>query len=282
MLNSLKRFLNQRQAPTAGAIIMGTTKLLRKTTPQPRPSIVFTMANRRSTLDHQFQETTSLQAFYRLSSSSLPIGGYSYSQALEAAVSEKRVLSTSDLQSWISSALNLWATSDAMIWASGYRLLQTNDLKGLTALNRLYWASRDTAELRMETEQMGWSLIRLLNDLEWLREEHRKCLLNLTNPTFLIAHVTGCFSRDITLENGLLSFLLSFVENQVQAGQKLLPIGQSAGQRLISDLGPIIDHCINRVLFSIEPLESGLHTAAPMHSILSARHEFQYSRLFRS
>jgi urease accessory protein len=228
------------------------------------------------------RDSASLQAFFRLSSASLPIGGYSYSQALESAVGHGRIQTNDDLRNWISSALQLWASSDALIWATGYRLLQANDFKQLAALNRRYWASRDTAELRMETEQMGWSLIRLLDDLQWIQGELRACLMNLSTPTFLVAHVSGCYSRGIELETGLLSFCLSFVENQVQSGQKLLPIGQAVGQRLISDLGPVIDRCIDKVLSTDGSLESRLHTAAPMHSLLSARHEVQYSRLFRS
>jgi urease accessory protein len=230
----------------------------------------------------QSRDSASLQAFFRLSSASLPIGGYSYSQALESAVAHGHVQTDDDLRTWISSALQLWTGSDALIWAAGYRMLQANDFKQLTALNRRYWASRDTAELRMESEQMGWSLIRLLDDLQWIQGELRACLMNLSTPTFLIAHVSGCYTRSIELETGLLSFCLSFVENQVQSGQKLLPIGQAAGQRLISDLGPVIDRCIDKVLSCDGSFEDHLHTAAPLHSLLSARHEVQYSRLFRS
>lgn len=228
------------------------------------------------------RDSSSLQALLRLSSASLPIGGYSYSQSLESAVALHRVCSLKDLGLWISSALQIWPRGDALLWALCFSALQNGDYERLAELNRRHWASRDTSELRNETEQMGWSLINLLAAIDWLEADLQAALMNLRNPTFLVAHASGCWSRGITLEDGLVSFCFVFVEGQVQAAQKLLPIGQAASQRLLSELQPDIDRCVQHTLQAFGAGDALLHTAAPMQSLLSARHEFQYSRLFRS
>ena len=228
------------------------------------------------------ESSASLQALIRLSSASLPVGGYSYSQGLEAAVGHARVSDLRLLREWLSSALVLWPRSDALMWALCYQSLKGGQLDKLADLNRLHWASRDAAELRAETEQMGWSMIRLLFDINWLSDELEDCLRGLRPPTFLAAHASACWSQGIEMRAGLVSFCFSFVESQVQAAQKLLPIGQAAGQRLISDIQPRIDWCVEQTYLALEQGESALHTSAPMHTILCARHEFQYSRLFRS
>lgn len=226
--------------------------------------------------------TASLQALFRLSSASLPIGGYSYSQGLESAVSHGRVQNLLELKVWLLSALKLWPKNDALLWTLVYTAIQKNAFEKLVDLNRLHWSSRDVYELRAETEQMGWSLIHLLSELDWLEGNLKSCLLKLDPPTFLAAHAGACFAKKIPLKEGLLSFYFVFIEGQIQAAQKLLPIGQAAGQRLLGELQTEIDQCIDQTLVNLTFDDDYLHTAAPLHTILCARHEFQYSRIFRS
>jgi len=228
------------------------------------------------------QNSASLQALFRLSSASLPVGGYSYSQGLESAVNHHYVNNIISLKKWLLSALDLWPRNDALLWALVYSAIKTRTFEKVVALNRIHWAGRDIVELRAETEQMGWSLIRLLTDLNWLEEDLQSCLLKLDPPTFLTAHASACHAKKIRLEDGLVSFCFAFVEGQIQAAQKLLPIGQAAGQGLLGEIQPDIDQCIEKTLSNLHAGEACLHTAAPMHAILCARHEFQYSRLFRS
>ncbi len=223
-----------------------------------------------------------LQALIRLSSASLPIGGYSYSQGLESAVAHGRVDGLQGLREWLSSSLTIWPRSDALLWALSFQTLVDGRPDQLGRFNQIHWASRDSAELRTEAEQMGWSLVRLLVDLGWVDGSLQKQLSALDHPTFLIAHASACWSRGIDLKTGLVSFCFAFIESQVQAAQKLLPIGQAAAQRLLCEMQPRIDLCIEETLEALVQGESTLHTSAPLHAILCARHEFQYSRLFRS
>jgi urease accessory protein len=228
------------------------------------------------------RDSASLQALFRLSSASLPVGGYSYSQGLESAVNDGRVTNLVGLKKWLLSALDLWPKNDALLWALIYSAIKTRTFETLVTLNRIHWASRDVVELRAETEQMGWSLVRLLSELNWLEGDLQSCLLKLDTPTFLTAHASACYAKKIRLEDGLVSFCFTFVEGQIQAAQKLLPIGQAAGQGLLGEIQPHIDQCIEKTLSHLHAGEACLHTAAPMQAILCARHEFQYSRLFRS
>ena len=228
------------------------------------------------------ESSAGLQALIRLSSASLPVGGYSYSQGLESAVAHGRVRDLPGLGDWLSSSLTVWPRADALLWALCFQALINGHPDHLDRFNQIHWASRDSAELRAEAEQMGWSLVRLLIDLKWVSGPVERQLQALKPPTFLVAHASACWSQGIDLKTGLVSFCFGFIESQVQAAQKLLPIGQAAAQRLLCEMQPKIDVCIARTLEALAHGESALHTAAPLHAILCARHEFQYSRLFRS
>lgn len=240
------------------------------------------MAQRNKPLVTNSRRPVGLHVLLRISSASLPIGGYSYSQALESAVEHGRVKDLAGLRLWLTSALKTWARSDALIWSLSYEALCQKDFTQIVSLNSLHWASRDTSELRAETEQMGWSLMQLVSDLGWVDTDLGLFLKTIDPPTFLTSHVCTCWSQEIDRESGLLSFCLTFTESQIQAAQKLLSIGQGSAQRLLSEMQSHIDQCVSDACQYTELAESAIHTSAPLHSILSARHEFQYSRLFRS
>jgi urease accessory protein len=240
------------------------------------------MAQAKNTSASDSKSFVGLHVLLRLSSTSLPIGGYSYSQAMETAVEEGRVKDLADLNAWLVSALKTWAKGDSLLWALSYDALCQGNYKRLSSLNSLHWSSRDTSELRAETEQMGWSLTQLARDVQWVDSELGSFLKNLEPSTFLTAHVCTCWSQRIDRHSGLTAFCLAFIDGQVQAAQKLLPIGQAVAQRLLSNIQSDIDQCVSDALESASLGEAAIHTSAPLHSILSARHEFQYSRLFRS
>lgn len=253
--------------------------------PLHRPPTDTIMAPHKTSVDHNSptsQGSASIQALIRLSSASLPIGGYSYSQGLESAVAHGRVDGLQGLREWLSSSLTIWPRSDALLWALSFQTLVDGRPDQLGRFNQIHWASRDSAELRTEAEQMGWSLVRLLVDLGWVTGSLQGQLQDLHPPTFLVAHASACWSQGIDLNTGLVSFCFAFIEGQVQAAQKLLPIGQATAQRLLCEMQPRIDLCIQETLEALVQGESALHTSAPLHAILCARHEFQYSRLFRS
>jgi urease accessory protein len=140
--------------------------------------------------------------------------------------------------------------------------------------NDIFLASRESAELRAETAQMGYSLVRLLTEL---REPHP--FEAWTEVSMPAAYTWWAVRCRIEAPSALVAYLWSWAENQVMAALKAVPLGQSAGQRVLFALGSCIaDHAARAQTLDDDAL-GGL---APAFAILSSRHETQYSRLFRS
>jgi urease accessory protein len=138
----------------------------------------------------------------------------------------------------------------------------------------MFLASRETAELRAETAQMGYSLARLLTEL---REPHP--FEAWTEVSMPAAYTWWAVRCGIDAPSALVAYLWSWAENQVMAALKGVPLGQSAGQRVLFALGTrIVDQAARAQTLDDDAL-GGL---APAFAILSSRHETQYSRLFRS
>jgi urease accessory protein len=138
--------------------------------------------------------------------------------------------------------------------------------------NAEFLASRETAELRAETVQMGYSLSRLLEDLG-IGE------VPLEEPSFPAAFAFAAAHWKIEPAAALQAYLWAWIENQVMAAVKAVPLGQTDGQRILLGLGERISALIPKVL-SMQDEEIG--NFAPGLALLSSRHETQYSRLFRS
>jgi urease accessory protein len=198
-----------------------------------------------------------LTRLLQLASPALPVGAYSYSQGLEAAVEAGIVKDAASAERWIADALEFSvARSDApLLW----QMLHGADR------NEVFIASRETAELRAETLQMGHSLCRLLADLEIevLGDE-------IAFPT---AYALAARRWGLEPRAALVAYLWSWLENQVMAAVKAVPLGQTAGQKILLSLGARLENMDCEIEFS---------NFAPGLAILSSRHETQYSRLFRS
>jgi urease accessory protein len=126
---------------------------------------------------------------------------------------------------------------------------------------------------------MGWSLAQLCTQLEW-GDSERLATLNalkpLSQPT---AFAYAAWSQGAEIESTLAAYAFAWVENQASAALKAVPLGQVAGQRIIVALREAINHAVQLAL--VTPPDR-INTFAPQLGILSARHESQYSRLFRS
>ena len=213
----------------------------------------------------------SLLHLLQLASPSLPVGAYSYSQGLETAIEQGRVRDAASARDYLAAQLEevLAEWDGAVFW----RLLQSRaDQAAFDAWNARYLASRESAELRAETVQMGYSLTRLLTELG------------------LAAHVDGEQSMPAALaravhalevphEEALLAMLFSWAENQVLACVKSIPLGQVAGQRLLLALRPSIERA---ALCARTIGDEDLCSWAPGLALLSMHHEVQHGRLYRS
>ncbi|HUH91748.1 MAG TPA: urease accessory UreF family protein [Casimicrobiaceae bacterium] len=216
----------------------------------------------------------------QLASPALPIGAYSYSQGLEWVVAEGAVRDAPGASAWIDETLRLVVAAGeaAMLW----RLLgavQRGDWAEAIDWNDLFRASRETAELRAETEQMGGSLVRLAEDLALLDAGAREAARTMAPVTLPAAYALAAHGFALDPSAALAAYVWSWLENQVLCAVKTIPLGQLAGQRLLVELGARVPAAVDRAR-SIA--DTDISTFAPGLALASSRHETQYSRLFRS
>src|SRR5258708_798946 len=200
-----------------------------------------------------------INALY-LSSPALPIGAYSYSQGFEAAVEANIVHSETEVGEWILDGLpEIVGPGEAAAVPSQHR----------------FW----TAELRQETEQMGWSLTRIAVSLNWADELSRQELSNLAAIAFPTAFAFAAMPNALSIDTALAAFCFSWVENQVSTALKGVPLGQESGQRLLQQIRLEIPKVVEK---AIRVDRDEIVTFAPMLGIFSSRHETQAFRMFRS
>ena len=228
-------------------------------------------------------QSTALLHLLQLCSPSLPVGAYSYSQGLEAAMVSGHVHDEASARAWIVGMLEeVVARFEAPVT---WRLLQAfaaRDDQAVQYWNALFIASRDSAEFRAETIQMGYSLGKLIAELKADDAESEALIQLLQNQTelpFPTALAAAAVALDVPAEEALLGMLFSWAENQVLACVKSVPLGQVSGQRLLLSLRPGLEAAAEtaRTLADDE-----LSNWSPGLSLLSMQHEVQYSRLYRS
>ena len=223
-------------------------------------------------------------ALLQLASPALPIGGYSYSTALEWGVDGGAVRDEAGAREWIADALGLSLASfegplarEAMRAAARWPAPDAAD--ALESLNAAAIAARETAELRLESEQMGYSLGRWLEAVCPDPESDAWIAARLSPLALPVGWAIAATRLGLAERDALLSLFWAFAENQAMVLMKAVPMGQIAAQRLLRSLAPELEAAVGRALAL--PREAW-SSAAPGLAIASARHETQYSRLFRS
>jgi urease accessory protein len=216
----------------------------------------------------------------QLASPTLPIGAYSYSQGLERVIEDGAVRDAATAHAWIADMLELVvARAEAPI---AWRLLDAAnrcDWPLFASWNRWFRASRETAELRSETEQMGGSLAKLASELDLIDAQVAQIVEALSPITLPAAFALAARGFQIPAQAALAAYVFAWLENQVLAAVKLVPLGQVAGQRLLTALGATIPAVVETAMATVD---DALSTFAPGFALASARHETQYTRLFRS
>lgn len=221
--------------------------------------------------------SSALIRLLQLSSPILPVGAYTYSQGLEWAVETAAVNSEASALAWIADCLEFGSSRfEAVYLAHMIRAWQAEDIPRLIELDAEFIASRESAELRAETLQMGYSLSRLLVDLADFPTQH---LAAIPQPGFPLAWSCAAAAWAIPVEDAVAGYLWAWAENQVMAAVKAVPFGQTAGQRLLLQLGSRLHVLAGAALHT--PIENSCNYL-PAFSIASSRHETQYTRLFRS
>lgn len=221
-----------------------------------------------------------LPRLLQLCSPALPVGAYSYSQGLEWAIESGVVSDEISAQRWIADQLecNLARFEAAFL----VQLLQAHAAQDATRalqIDALYLASRESAELRAETLQMGHSMRRLAHELRELPGDLLEQLDQPEQPSFIWVWSVIAHAWQIDKDAALAAWFWSWSENQVMAALKAVPLGQAAGQRILYAIGALIPRLVQSAL--VLP-ESEMSNFAPGFAIACAQHETQYSRIFRS
>ena len=224
-------------------------------------------------------DTPALLQLIWLASPALPVGGFSYSEGLEAAIDHGLVHDEASCTTWLHDQLLLTqARGDMAAMAQAVPAWQRLDEPRLRALNQWVLSTRESSEMRLQTEQMGRSLLDWLRNLQGAEPRALQCLAALP-PTYPLAFALALAGTGAPLEQALQAYAFGWAENMTQAALKAVPLGQSSGQRMLAVLARTIPEAVHTALTRTDETRQAF---SPMLAILSSRHETQYSRLFRS
>lgn len=214
---------------------------------------------------------------YQLISPSLPIGSFTYSQGLEWAIEAQWITDTPSLKHWLNSILeHSIVTLELPILLRLLSAFETSDEASVVRWTQWLLACRETAELRKEEQQRGAALARLLPSL------------GVSIPENIAMHVAKCqltgfalaaHQWEIDVHKLCYGYCWGWLENIVLAGVKLIPLGQTDGQKIMFELAEKIPSSVEKAL-SLKDFD--IHSSTPALAIASSRHETQYTRLFRS
>ncbi len=243
---------------------------------------------------HNKMPASSLLQLMWLASPALPIGGFSYSEGLEAGVDHSSIHGFESANNWLEDQLQLSvARADLSVVAKAIGAWRRSDWHRIEELNDWMLQTRETNELRLQTVQMGRSM------LDWWRKQDSFHLSNIPNqlkniqqneddfhlvsfiksPTYPVVFALAAAATNADIRDCLMSYAFAWSENMVQAAVRAVPLGQTDGQRILANLSAQIPAAVDR---SMQLMDSERQAFSPMLAILSSQHEAQYSRLFRS
>ncbi|RRJ84373.1 urease accessory protein UreF [Aestuariirhabdus litorea] len=220
--------------------------------------------------------TPALLPLLQLVSPALPIGAFAYSQGLEYAIDGGWLTQEGELEAWLSGVMESGLGQvDLPLILRQMRAWRAVDDGALDHWNQWLLANRETRELLQEELQLGGTLSRLLASLELLPAERPLP----PEPAYCTLFAIAACHHGIEESDALQGFCWSWLENQVTVACKTLPLGQTAAQRLLQRLMPVIVRTCDTALALEDEAMGG---TLPGFAIASGCHETQYSRLFRS
>ncbi len=210
-------------------------------------------------------------------SPTLPIGGYSYSQGVEKAVEDRWIVDIDTSYQWLHGQLHQGLTyTDLPILRMLYDACDCGNKDEALRWSKILLACRETRELRQEEVNRGRALTKVLEGLE---DSITKGWENIINTNHLSGLALVGTHWKIPVRELLLGYSWSWLENQVSAVVKIIPLGQTQGQQLLHKLLVLVPDTIVRSMM-LDELDIG--GSQPALAIASSLHETQYTRIFRS
>lgn len=214
----------------------------------------------------------------QLTSPGLPVGAYSYSEGLESLAENGVIRDAESLRQWLVDSLGHGTVRiEAAVLVRAYQAWRMEEPDRLIHWDAWLSASRESEELRSQSWDMGRALLRLLRGLH--PEDARLLEMSMEISNFSTAFALAAAHWDLPLEPAVLGYVQSWANNLIGAGVKLIPLGQTAGQRLLWDLQYHLHQAAHEALTL---KDDELDTFGWGAALASTAHEIQYSRLFRS
>ena len=222
-------------------------------------------------------------ALYRLMawlSPAYPVGAFSYSSGIEWAVEAGDIKDAETLKTWLATMLAEGAGfCDAVLFAQAHGAVVANDDKSLRDVAELAAALAPSKERHLETTAQGNAFIEA-SRAAWPCAALDSLKQIWDGPVaYPVAVAVAAAGHGIALEPALSAYLQAIAANWVSAGVRLIPLGQTDGQRVLAALEAVVAATAQRALAAT--LED-IGSAAFRADLAGARHETQYTRLFRS
>jgi urease accessory protein len=226
------------------------------------------------------QSPLKLNRLLQLCSANLPVGGFSFSQGLEYAVEMGWVNNPASTKEWISFNLNQSiAHTDIALLNRLQKSLIEDDFARFHKWNQHALACRESNELYLADVAMGKALMRLLKDIQGIDSRHYMDLMTQKEISFVSAFALGAYLFGLELNIIQSGFCWAYIDNQVAAATKLVPLGQTQAQNLLFELTEQVEEAIKQ---ANQINDENIGASLPRLAMASAWHETQYTRLFRS
>jgi urease accessory protein len=208
-----------------------------------------------------------------------PTGGFSYSSGIEWAVECGDIANADTLRTWLAVMIaEGGGFCDGVFFAHAYRATERRDAEGLRTVAELAVAFAPSKERHLETMAQGRAFLEVTR-AAWDCDALGRLQALAEGPALPIAVAVACAGHAIALALAAQCYLHALAANLVSAGVRLIPLGQSDGQRVLAALEPVVIATVRRALAaSLAEVAS----SAVRADLASMRHESQYTRLFRS
>tara|TARA_R110000744_G_scaffold71508_2_gene144092 strand:- start:665 stop:1378 length:714 start_codon:yes stop_codon:yes gene_type:complete len=233
-------------------------------------------------INSALKQTTPLKLnrLLQLCSANLPVGGFSFSQGLEFAIDSGWIKDDKETLNWVSLTLTeAIAPTDLAVMKRLHSALKYNDFIEFNQWNQMLVASRESSEFRLADLAMGKALVRLLTLLDSVDTDQYRDILAQKNVSFVSAFTVAAYLFDLDLHYAQSGFCWAYIDNQVAAATKLVPLGQTQSQNLLFELTEQVEHAMQ--IANVLP-DDEIGASLPHLAMASAWHETQYTRLFRS